>query len=199
MSPKAAETRDNFPLPASLEVLSHPCWESTSPLLGGEIERRAFGGYYQYSCTAATHRPRSLLKRAISFSRARPPESGTDPCSPHSGMPGRPLGASTVLVQERTAWFFSNVGAVTWSWGLWDGVSDCPMCDNASTRTGGFRQLQKFKFCHFTGLRTSQNLCLPQINAVPEPTRYSKLCVNFETSSLHFFSHLRLGSLFFFF
>jgi len=43
-------------------------------LLGEELERRVFGGYYRYSRTAAICRPRSLLKYAISFSRARPAE-----------------------------------------------------------------------------------------------------------------------------
>lgn len=67
------------------------------------MERRVFGGYYQYSCTAAIHRPYSLLKCAISFSTSQPAEGGTDPCQQQSGMPSHSLGASTVQLQERTA------------------------------------------------------------------------------------------------
>lgn len=63
--PYGSRNRRCFPLPASLEALSHPCWESTSLLLGGEMEREALGGCYQYSCTAATHRPHFLLNTPL--------------------------------------------------------------------------------------------------------------------------------------
>jgi len=74
--PYGSRNRRCFPLPASLEALSHPCWDSTSLLLGGEMEREALGGCYQYSCTAATHRPHFLLKYTPHFSRPRPAEFG---------------------------------------------------------------------------------------------------------------------------
>ena len=182
-SPVAAETGDIFPLPASLEALSHPCWESTSLLLGGELERGVFGGYYQYSCTAAIHSLYSLLKHTVSFSRAWPAESGTllaaarpdqswlcslvHPMSfsQREQSDSSPVSLSPLLLPVR--W-----GSISWIIILWHRL-----------RASGIVEVQALLF-HWAYNR--QNMSLSQVSAVPEPKRHSKLCVNFQISSPQF-------------